>query len=437
MKRHGAALGAVALALSTLVMGISPAGARDATSHLPMHLKGQSPMSVEDQPDYTTLVQSLRSIGMNDASFTAVHVEGKQVTLYRASAENAAAQLEGYYAVAKAVGVQLVLAQAILTEQEISQLDTLVGQKLKELDAAGVNVSMYGMTDGYDKPYVISYQPGSKPVLDSVVASFQSFGKGTVRFEEGGVVPLGRNADTNPFYGGSANHGTNGLLDGGGPSLCTNGFQTQNPSSLTFYTITAWHCNNERDPRFWSSYSGAGGAFEGSVTTNDPARDAAFINLSHSGHSGRPIIFDGGFGDDTLLKTVTGVTTMDGASLMCTSGATSGAVCDIIDGLPTTIVTRNAYSGATASVKVQILINENETAMVAGGDSGGIVFTNADNNTHAFAVGMIDAGLTSWKVPCPPGVENRAPGKVTCYSRAAAVEIQPMLEAHNLVAFGF
>jgi hypothetical protein len=131
---------------------------------------------------------AVESAAAEDESFVQVAVDTPEssLTVYLTGPpdEDQRARYE-----AAAGGASLRYATARLSRRQVQELDALVSGKRNELVAHGLDIRMWGMSDGPAAPYVITYRTGT-PTRD-MMTQFEIFGPNTVMFRRGEIRSLG------------------------------------------------------------------------------------------------------------------------------------------------------------------------------------------------------------------------------------------------------
>lgn len=220
------------------------------------------------------------------------------------------------------------------------------------------------------------------------------------------LVPLGRWADWPPYWGGSELDFSVGT--------CSSGFAVG--SWLGQYLLTAGHC---APPSFLIPFAFNNRVPIGYAEGLDEEWDTARVVVSSS--EGR--IFDGSVGTGEFSKPVVGRSGNFVGTMLCTSGALSGARCNIR-------ITNTQQVGLYENgwfVKDMVAAVELAGANAAGGgDSGGPVFSLSSDPSKVRAHGTIASGQRSGATACT-GVLNRF-----CTSSIFFTEIDNVLDHHGV-----
>lgn len=291
---------------------------------------------------------------------------------------------------AAAPDASVIHARALLGRTQVEVLDALVSRTRKGLREEGIKVVQWGMLDGPQSPYVVSYSTGAP--TQEMIDRYAVYGPGTVVFRPGKVWSLGRYDDFSPFYGGS-----NIVASDTSPKFnCTAGFSGLDKSTGTHYVTMADHCVKKSDRRAWIS----NGTFMGPITAVNPfSIDTALINTTAAGKSSSSWIFDGPYGQNTRYKPVVGVDGFSSGTYVCTSGSYTGSVCNSRMGQQSLFLSENLYDKTESEVHVYSVRRDTYDVQIVDGDSGGPVFTNTNGNTEAIGRGTIAGGIED--VPCP------------------------------------
>jgi hypothetical protein len=188
----------VGLAASSLVL-LGLAGCSSATQVSTVRSSGQAqagsaPASGPSADDSTEVAaaQAIAPVGLaDDPQYNDVSVEAaaQTVTVWRVG-DGPGPTLDDRYRSLVPAGVTLRYARAPLTAKQVATLDALVAKEMGDFHAAGLNVTVWGQSQGPGKPYVVNYE-GARAPAAAIVEKFQEFGPATVMFTPGGVVPLG------------------------------------------------------------------------------------------------------------------------------------------------------------------------------------------------------------------------------------------------------
>jgi len=426
---------------TVLALAISSAVAGSATSAYAKPDLATATASVPAQDNLAALIAAshqVDKVGAQDPNYAGAKIDAGQnsVTVFRVDPTSTAptdSTLRSGFRSAVAADIRLEYAQALLTLTQVGKLNSLMEAEREAFMAAGTIPSAWGQM-GFDQPFTV-YYTGARPSSKLTDPFYLYAPKDTVIFSTGRATAVDRNSDTSPFFGGAAIHGTLGGANNSTIAQCTSNFAMKSTANSQYYIPTAWHCLNANDPRYWATNSPSGGTFMGSVTTSTASTDSAFINLSGSGHAGRATIWSGSFSNPSQIKPVVGAQNPVIGQALCTSGMTSGAVCNETVINPFTWQVQNQYSGAfSGSISGYVVAQNSNSEMIADGDSGGIVFSLASGNTEAIAVGLISAGFVPGTVPCPSYI----PGAfITCFKQGLIVGINSVMSGHSLTAFGF
>ncbi len=189
-------------------------------------------------------------------------------------------------------------------------------------------------------------------------------------------IPLSRLNDWAPYWGGAR-------WDG-----CSTGFAISIGGNRKM--LSAGHCSSNAR----LVYDG-GGDFMGTVSGDNNSRDTLYINTYSGGR-----IYDGGVGTGEFSKPVVGASRSYVGHWLCTSGAYSGARCNIrVRATNQTIYAGYYIYGLVRAEQV------NYTNAAGQGDSGGPVFSLASDTSKVIAKGTITGGDDATRVACT-GVTN-------------------------------
>lgn len=232
------------------------------------------------------------------------------------------------------------------------------------------------------------------------------------------LVPLSRWADWPPYWGGSRlDFYTWAPFPPPAGSMvfgdsCSSGFAVG--SWFGQYLVTAGHCVD--GPLHAVNNQVVIGYAEGL----DQEWDTVRIVVSSS--EGR--IFDGNVGTGEFSKPVVGRSGNFVGTMLCTSGAYSGARCNIR-------IIRTQQVGLYANgwvVRDMVEAVELGGLNAAGqGDSGGPVFSLSSNPSRIKAHGTIASGVPGTETTCTNIITNR-----TCYSAIFFTEIDNILDHHGV-----
>jgi hypothetical protein len=208
-----------------------------------------------------------------------------------------------------------------------------------------------------------------------------------------------RGNDSPPYWGGARWNG------------CSTGFAIAIAGVTKM--LSAGHCAANGN----AAYDG-GGDYMGTVSGDNNAYDRLYVNTTSGGR-----IYDGGVGTGEFSKPVVAATHSYVGDWLCTSGAYSGARCNI----QVKAVNQTINVGYTI---YQIVRAEqvDHTNAVGNGDSGGPVFSLSTDPNKVIAKGTNTAIDTSTAVACT-GVPSG--GGRTCAWRFYYVDIVNSLSAYG------
>lgn len=359
----------------------------------------------------------LDTVGAGDASFSSVGVFASlnRLTVYRTSATSSVD--EAQYSSVVPSDVSITFAPAKLSKSQMEKLTALVSEDMKDMKAAGVTPVDWGNTPGEPGgPFLVHYMGPAQPP-ESVVQALSIYGKDTVSFAQvaGPTASASRQYDSSRFHGGANIVGTAANY-----AHRTSGFGDLS-SIGSHYMITAYHCVNPADPRFWAN---VGGNYMGSATASDLQWDAAYIKTPT-----QPFVYDNPYGSPDHTKQVVGVTVPYFGLAVCGSGSVSFAVCSAsATAALVTWTSANHYTGATYSTSGFAASRRDNALFVAEGDSGGPIFNLVNNNSAMMAMGIYSAFPYSAQITGPSYV----PANTRCAYTAYAGKVSQMADAHSL-----
>jgi len=357
----------------------------------------------------------IEATGKADPGYSNVEVDAQSnaITIYL-TAQSAQSRRASYEKLIPA-DVSVNFVPAMLSASQQDTLSAAVMANEATMTSSGITPTAWGVQT-LGGPYVITYAPipGAVTSMAAVQSKFNLFGSGTVVFVAGALPkPLSRGSDSAPFYGGDNAFGpTDGSL---GSSDCTSGFTGKSTTNQADYIIVAWHCTwpGGSTNAMWNGPSQSGSYF-GPVTTSDPTADLAYVKTTAGT---LPYIWAETRGQSQFVKQVVGVLAPQNGDLVCTSGAYSEATCnEKITSFPIGWSVRNAYTNQVQSVSSGYIVYAlTSGALVAqSGDSGGPIFVNTGpNNSQAYAMGSVSAGVTGFQITCPSWVVQPE----ACFSR--------------------
>ena len=187
------------------------------------------------------------------------------------------------------------------------------------------------------------------------------------------------------------------------------------PPGLTLITATS-----DASAGTWTTWGTPTGTIIGDTKELSTKWDALAIKVTKGYNVGR--VWDGPFNTTTQSQGVTGSATNNVGDYVCADGANSGAHCNILidnDNTSLTVNIYRMYSLITGSAP-------SGSIAVAGGDSGGPVFSSTDyTKPGRIAKGVIVAGV--FTKTCPATEVG-----TTCYTRLFYSPIRPILAAFNV-----
>ena len=232
------------------------------------------------------------------------------------------------------------------------------------------------------------------------------------------VASTSRQSDTSPWYGGAAVHAP---VTG---YYCSSSFSVTGVSDYADRMITGAHCTwdgtSDASAGTWTTWGTPTGTIIGDTKELSTKWDALAIKVTKGYNVGR--VWDGPFNTTTQSQGVTGSATNNVGDYVCADGANSGAHCNILidnDNTSLTVNIYRMYSLITGSAP-------SGSIAVAGGDSGGPVFSSTDyTKPGRIAKGVIVAGV--FTKTCPATEVG-----TTCYTRLFYSPIRPILAAFNV-----
>lgn len=291
-------------------------------------------------------------------------------------------------------GMRVEFRKAPMSAAEADGLVEDIWSKRDVFASQGIDITaVFRDATGHVGVHVKTLTPRIERLLKN---RFDRYGDGSVLVGQGDPIHVAsRFDDTAPFYGGNRINSANGTFKNGavGHSICTSGFGGKSLANNRRYVITAFHCVQPGDPRFWT----AGGTLIGSASDLDSGHDLAFVPVSGT----LPWVWVGPLTpiSSEFTKRVTDVKKPVVGDHICTSGSFSGARCyaTVINSGHYTLSTDWAGQGSYDAY-LYIADGDNGTEMVAEGDSGGpVLITHGDTVT---AVGIISALGTGQLVSC-------------------------------------
>lgn len=231
---------------------------------------------------------------------------------------------------------------------------------------------------------------------------------------ENPFISTSRANDSAPWWAGGV---TTPVIPGAALRQCSTGFAVGRLFSKGI--LTANHCSfNGGLP----INDGAGeliGVAEPRPTGKAFLTDSLYIVTNSSAR-----IFDGGVGIGEFSKPVAGATSNFPGQFVCTSGAATGAHCDIrIDSINNHSV---LFLPEIFFVDGIVMATQISGGVANGaGDSGGPVFTLSSDFSKVFAAGMIVGGQNP--TPC------QISGQGVCFNRVLFVDLGMILINHDVV----
>ncbi|TYB39769.1 hypothetical protein FXF50_05170 [Micromonospora sp. AP08] len=229
---------------------------------------------------------------------------------------------------------------------------------------------------------------------------------------------MGRVDDTAPFWAGGVARPV------GSSNRCSTGFAV-----IRYFLwwesmrglLTAEHCSFGGNVGFTTGV----GTFIGTAgppptAQSAPHSDSLIITTSSTGAAART--FDGGVGVGEFSKPVVGRADNFPGQFVCTSGAATGAHCDIrLTAINQVVILEPSF---TIAEGVALGTQISGGPAVGAGDSGGPVFTLAADPAKVLAAGMIVGGLG------PVSCGN--PQQSGCLNQVAYVDMGYLLVAHQV-----
>jgi hypothetical protein len=220
-----------------------------------------------------------------------------------------------------------------------------------------------------------------------------------------------RNVDASAWWGGSR-------IVRPGNVDCSTGFSVI--SGSTREMLTAGHCGGISTPWQTGDFYGSGNVM-GTEIARAPCCDTAIIKVgANEGH-----IYDKGW-DSSVGEAVANHITAVAGTLICTEGATSGAICNIRVTATGQLAVFTNPDGSTEFTAVNesrgIELTSGHQA-TAKGDSGGPVIVNTSNPGHIDATGTISGG--DGAVSCSSNDDPYVAS--SCFSAVWFEEIVPIL----------
>ncbi|HEX6683378.1 MAG TPA: hypothetical protein VF062_11310 [Candidatus Limnocylindrales bacterium] len=358
--------------------------------------------------------ETVKAAAVADPGFAEVRIDtGRQeVVVYRVAGAEPAATGRYRSVSVPTGGLPVRIAPALLTRAQSGELNARLDADWRALWQEGIEVQHYGpgMEGG---PFQIGVKDAEKHRA-SLVARYGIFGAGTVSVAEGRVDMASRQNDSPPYWGGALIKPaglTNPNIEG-----CSSGFGAYSYGNGKRYLITAYHCVNPNDTRFWDG----GNDLMGRATAWNKDLDAAFLNVSSA-----PVMFDGAWNDPGYNKPVTGARAPVGGESLCTSGAYSGVRCGGIVQYRTTTTGFHPFTGELYQIRGWLVHRPDNQNLAGKGDSGGPVF-------HAFTYDVEAKGIISniWE-PHAPCTGRIVPGRI-CSSWVFIADITEIMAARQL-----
>jgi len=189
-----------------------------------------------------------------------------------------------------------------------------------------------------------------------------------------------RQADTPPYWGGA--------LIQNASSECTSGFGVTGNNGVATYILTAAHCGG-------GTFTTGAGVTMGSSIETTWTHDAQLI-LTNAGAGG--YVYDGASiaGGNQFAKPVAGASANHVGDFVCTSGAFSGAVCNI-----KIVALNDSFTLDGHAMSGMVRAEQQSHVDAAGnGDSGGPAFSLTNSNADDVARGTITAYDGAHTVSC-------------------------------------
>jgi hypothetical protein len=262
-----------------------------------------------------------------------------------------------------------------LTAEQENQLNAQVSAEWHDLLESDIEIQRFG--PGLPgEPFRIGVKNADQHRA-ALTERYDRFGAGSVHIFESKLRMYTRQDDSTPYWGGAWIRGAGLTTPTQG---CTSGFGALSTNGSR-YLITAYHCIQPNDPRFWDG----GGDFMGSVTATNREFDAAFIKTDS-----RNRIYDGAWNDATnFSKAVTGLSKPATGNSVCMSGSYSGVRCGGIVGRASTMIGTDRL-GRRYEIQGWEVSHPGGAALAGVGDSGGPVFRVTGSTVEA--KGLIVAG---------------------------------------------
>lgn len=436
------------------ILGVSVCGSLSPSVHaagIPSASQsdGSSPTYTPPSAALNGVTQAIEDAGAADPNFGGVSVDviANTATIYRKDGNDSTIWPARYDNLATTT-VPVRIEPALLSLSDKNAIDTLVAKYETELRENGIEITSWGLLDGYSSHYVITYT-GNGVVPPQILSDLNRYGAGTVVFEKEAIYPADRTQDTSPYYGGDGIHSGEGVLKDGetiGVALCSDGMNLYNGSD--YFGLTTEHCTayNNDEEKMYAWWGPIGGQLMGTVTMHNPDHDAAFIDFSSNNHTGSAILWNGAHG---LNSDFAGVQSLDrdppvSGHEVCATGATSGAHCPAgtwgSGGLVHWSITGPFLDSETQDISGYRLRGFNSTdTIIATGDSGGAVYYfTGTGNGKVIGKGIISAIPGNAIHSCPDYVSQRPALNAQCGSAIFVVPLSIALSGHpNMVGAGF
>lgn len=272
----------------------------------------------------------------------------------------------------KEYGITVTVDKSRYSEQELTKFIDGMATRWVEYP------ELVGMAPAVDGSGVIVYvNPKIEMHLDLMI-----FPPGSIVQESPVVHEVSRNFDIAPWWAGSVAQ----PVTSGAPA-CSVGFAVVKRSFWIEYSrgvITAEHCARGGRVAF-DSGSGI------RIGTADPTPTLAKTDALYIPTSSGPRTYDGGVGVNEFSKAVVGVDGNLPGQSVCTSGAATGANCNIqVD----VVNFQHILSPSGMVVKSTLATQLDGGVAVGNGDSGGpVIQLTAADLSKVRAVGMINGGV--------------------------------------------
>jgi hypothetical protein len=279
-------------------------------------------------------------------------------------------------------GLAIALAAGTRNYDDLLKIrNALVSDRSWLTDKAG----FFATIDARSSTVRVTISPSAKLSRERLVKAFP----GAISLEDGEVDAVSRCGDLSPHWGGARINKVSGDCPGSQSAICSTAFAARRNSTGEIGMASAGHC---RTSSGWSGTIFSGTANYGEFWTwafNNGFDDWSWIKNS---------TFDRKVYHDPYTPTSLTVTGVRGAAVgdfLCTSGATTRAVCS---GITLTVGSVTYISGATVTA---IAIKRNDNAvMCAPGESGGSVYyLKPDQTAEARAIIVAASGAYCYAYP--------------------------------------